>query len=73
MIDKVEARDSSLTTEKILMTYAELSEATSICRRKLQTLVYEKGMPHLKVGRSVLFEKDAVARWLKKFRSRNVS
>lgn len=72
--DKVESRESSsLTSEKILMTYRELSEVTSISRSKLEKLVSKKGIPFVKIGKSVRFEVGEVSKWLKKFRSRNVS
>lgn len=75
MIDKVEARDTgSLKTENLLMTYEDLAESLSMSVGHTKKLVKDHNAPRLKIGRSVRFEKDAISKWLKKFkRSHNVS
>jgi excisionase family DNA binding protein len=67
------SRDCSLTTEKLLWTYEEISKVLSLSRRHIERLVKSGQLPCLKFGRSVRFERDAIIKWLKKFRSRNVS
>jgi excisionase family DNA binding protein len=75
VMNDTQALDSgSLKIEKMLMTYQELAEATGISKRRLEKFVSGRTIPFVKIGRSVRFEKDAVAKWLRKFRSqRNVS
>ena len=73
--DKVEARDSSLTSEKKLMTYVEVAKYCGVHERTIARWVDKLGMPAIKPGGVVRFNLDAVDKWLsKKSRSlRNVS
>lgn len=73
MNDILVARDSSLKTEKLLMTYQDLAYQLSLSVDHTKRIVKKLNAPMLKIGKSVRFEKDAISKWLKKFRSRNVS
>ena len=48
-----------------LMTYAELARVTGIAEGTLKNLVYRKQIPHVKLGRSVRFQPEEIAAWLK--------
>ena len=66
--------DGSLTTEKMLMTYQDLADELRFSLGHTKKLVKDQNAPMVKIGKSVRFEKDAISKWLKKFkRSRNVS
>ena len=74
MSDKVQTQDSSLTSEKLLMTYQDLAESLCMSVSHTKRLVKSHNAPVLKIGKSVRFEKDAISKWLRKFkRSQNVS
>lgn len=62
----------SLTIEKLLLTYEDLTKMLSLSRRHLERAVKNRQLVCLKIGRSVRFERDAVTKWLKKTRSHNV-
>lgn len=70
MIDATtEGRDSgSLKTEKLLWTYQDLAEQMCMSVGHTKVLVKIHNAPRLKIGKSVRFEKDAICRWLKKFK-----
>lgn len=64
-----EQRDTrSLTTEKLLWTYQDLAEEMRMSLGHTKVLVKKHNAPRLKIGKSVRFEKDAISRWLKKFK-----
>jgi len=79
MIDKVEARDSSLTSEKKLMTFHEVADYCDVSKRTIARWVKDRAMPVIKPSGAVRcgvvrFDIDAVDKWLrKKPRSLNVS
>jgi len=65
--DKVTNKDSSLTSEKMLMTYDELADEFGCTRRHLENLVKAGKIPApTKLGRSVRFKTDVIKKWLKK-------
>ena len=70
MSDKVQTQDSSLTSEKGLMSYQDAAEFIGMSKSWLEKRVSRKEVPHLKIGsKSVRFEVDRLAKWWKKFRS----
>ena len=69
MSDKVQTQDSSLTSEKGLMSYQDAAEFIGMSKSWLEKRVSQKEVPHLKIGRSVRFEMERLTKWWKKFRS----
>lgn len=61
--NNAEAKPGSL---KLLLTYEELSEATSLCVAYLKKLKKQGKLPFIQVGRRVRFDPVDVVAWLKK-------
>ncbi len=47
-----------------LLTKAELIEYLHISRSHVNRLVFERGLPHIKIGKSIRFRIDEVLAWL---------
>jgi len=73
--DKVEAKDnSSLTSEKKLMTSQEVADMFQVSKRTVERLTKKGAIRCIKIGRGVRFDRDDIDKWLrKKPRSLNVS
>jgi excisionase family DNA binding protein len=50
--------------QKMLLNYAELSKATSLSPRLLQSMVYRNEIPFEKFGKSVRFIPSKIEKWL---------
>jgi excisionase family DNA binding protein len=48
-----------------LLTYTDLAKDMSLSIRYLQKLVKQGGLPHIRFGRAVRFEPNAIAEWIK--------
>ena len=51
-----------------LMTAGELAEYLSVPRGSIYNMVYERRIPHIKLGRRVRFRRDEIDRWLEERR-----
>lgn len=54
-----------------LMTTEEICQWLKVQRRTIEKWRKEKGLPFLKIGKSVRFEKSAVEKWIKENSKQN--
>lgn len=47
-----------------LLTKVELIDYLQISRSHMNRLIFERGLPHIKIGRSIRFRIDDVLAWL---------
>ena len=51
--------------ERRLMTIQEASQYTGLSTHTLYTMVSQKRIPHVKLGRLVKFDREALEKWIK--------
>ncbi|MBX9653849.1 helix-turn-helix domain-containing protein [bacterium] len=50
--------------DRILVSIKEAAYLLGICERSLWTLVQERQIPHLRLGRRLLFSRDSLQSWV---------
>ncbi len=53
-----------MSSEVILLTVAEVQEATRLGRTKVYELIREGKLPVIRIGRSVRIRRDSLDQWL---------
>jgi excisionase family DNA binding protein len=51
-------------SESLLLSMRDAAAALAVCERTLWTLVKERRLPHLRVGRRLLFSRAALENWI---------
>jgi excisionase family DNA binding protein len=49
---------------RLLLSMSETAAALGLCERTVWTLVHEQGLPHVKVGRRILFSRATLEAWI---------
>jgi len=62
-IEAWQGRETEADPERLL-GYRETAVFTGMCERKLQELVANRRIPHIRLGRSIRFRRSSLIKWL---------
>lgn len=58
-------------SDRILLSIKDAAHLLSICERTLWSLVREQRIPHLRIGRRLLFSRDTLSTWVMEQQARD--